>query len=412
MRVLMLHNSYRLAGGEERAVLEDQALLRSRGHETWLYQRSSHEIPTGSIAGKVAVAAGTAWSPESYTQVRDLVRSWRPDVAHFHNIFPLISPSAYAACRAEGIPVVQTLHNYRLVCAPGTLLRDGQVCELCVGRIPYPAIKYACYRGSRTQSAILMTAISANSFAGTWRHGVDAYIALTEFGRRIFIRGGLPEDRIFVRPNALRTPGPAAYGGARRAVFVGRLSPEKGIRVLLEAWSRIPDIPLALVGTGPLLDEVRARVARDGLRNVEVTGELSHDQVFSRLRTAGMLIFPSLWYEGFGYSLLEALSTGVPVIASDLGAQAEVVRDGVNGLLFPPGDADALVLAVRRLVASPRLAERVALGAHDVYVQQYSVDESYARLMEVYDYVQVAATGRGRAALTQDRRRAREGADV
>ncbi|MDP9266057.1 MAG: glycosyltransferase family 4 protein [Chloroflexota bacterium] len=383
----MLHNSYRLAGGEERAVLEDRALLESRGHETRLYQRSSDEIPQGSLTGKVALAAGVAWSAQSYRRVRALVRSWQPDVAHFHNIFPLISPSAYAACRAEGVPVVQTLHNYRLVCAPGTLLREGRVCELCVGRVPWPAIKYACYRGSRAESAVLVSAISAHSFAGTWRRDVDAYIALTEFGRRIFIRGGLPDERLFVRPNALRTPGPVPYGGARSAVFVGRLSPEKGIRVLLDAWSRIPEIPLSVIGTGPLLEEVRTRVAGADLHHVEVTGELPHDQVFSRLRTAGMLIFPSLWYEGFGYSLLEALSTGVPVIASDLGAQAEVVRDGINGLLFPPGDADALVRAVRRLAGSRQLADHVARGAHEIYATHYSAAESYARLMEVYDQV-------------------------
>ncbi len=384
MRVLLVHNFQQFSGGEDRAVQADLDLLAAHGHEPVLYSRTYEEVTKRRGLSRLGLAVDVSWSRSSYAGVRSLVRRFRPSVVHFHNIFPLVSASAYYACRAEGVPIVQTLHNYRLVCAAGTLLRDGKVCELCVGHVPWPAVRYGCYRGSHLQSAAMAAALGGHAAFGTWRQGVDAYIALTEFARTIFVRGGLPEERMFIRPNAVETRDPAQYHGPSSAVFAGRLSPEKGIATLLDAWERLPDVPLTLIGGGPLLAETRRRVASANLRHVTVTGELPHDQVLEMIGRAGMLIFPSVCYEGLPYVALEALAAGVPVIASDIGTQAEIVADGVSGLQFHTGDPRSLVEAVTRLRSSEALARGLAAGARREFAEHYSADRSYRLLMEIY----------------------------
>jgi glycosyltransferase involved in cell wall biosynthesis len=297
---------------------------------------------------------------------------------------------------------VQTLHNYRLICPAATLLRDGKICELCVGRLPWPAVVYGCYRGSKAQSLVMATAQGAQMALGTWHTQVDAFIALTEFARRLFVRGGLPAERIHVRPNVVDRPAPVRYGRPRSAIFVGRLSTEKGVDVLLQAWSRIPNIPLTIVGGGPLLESTRRIIASAALRNVELTGEVSHTEAVERIRRAGMLLLPSIWYEGLPFVLIEALAAGVPVIASNIGGQAEVINDGLNGLLFPSGEVAALVAAVNRLTAAPDLADRLSRGARQVFEERYSPEHSYARLMEIYCQVGAGAAG-GRRSVPRER---------
>jgi glycosyltransferase involved in cell wall biosynthesis len=402
MKVLVLHNMHELRGGEDEAVRADVALLRAKGHDVALYCRSYEEIPRGDLLARMGIGFEIFWSPTSSNKIREVLRHFRPDIAHFHSIFPLITPSAYYACRAEGVPTVQTLHNYRLICPAATLLRDGKICELCVGRLPWPAVVYGCYRGSKAQSLVMATAQGAQMALGTWHTQVDAFIALTEFARRLFVRGGLPAERIHVRPNVVDRPAPVRYGRPRSAIFVGRLSTEKGVDVLLQAWSRIPNIPLTIVGGGPLLESTRRIIASAALRNVELTGEVSHTEAVERIRRAGMLLLPSIWYEGLPFVLIEALAAGVPVIASNIGGQAEVINDGLNGLLFPSGEVAALVAAVNRLTAAPDLADRLSRGARQVFEERYSPEHSYARLMEIYCQVGAGAAG-GRRSVPRER---------
>jgi glycosyltransferase involved in cell wall biosynthesis len=383
--VLIAHNAYRFPGGEEQAVADDRALLEARGHEVELYERTYAELRGGDGAAAAPLALGALWSARTYLEVRRLIRARRPDLVHAHNIFPLISPSLYRAARAEGVPVVQTLHNYRLICPASTLLRDGKHCELCVGHVPWAAVRYRCYRGSRAQSLALSAILTAHRGFGTWTEDVDAYIAPTEVGRALFVRGGLPAERIFVRPNAVPARPIGGYAAARSAIFVGRLSQEKGVRVLLEAWRSLPDVPLEIVGDGPLRDEVEAAVARSDHAHVDFLGPLPHARAVERVAAHGVLVHPSIAFETFGLAIVEAFSLGVPVIASRLGAQAEIVRDGVSGLLCDPGDAASLRAAVRRLVDSPELARRLSAGAAHEFAERFAPEASYRALLAAYD---------------------------
>ena len=384
LRVLIVHNAYRYRGGEEQAVENDRALLESRGHHVDLYVREYDDL---ARVGRANAAIQALWSARTYFEVRRLVRARRPDVVHVHNIFPLISASVYSAAHAEGVPVVQTLHNYRLVCPASTLLRDGRPCELCVGRAPWRAVRYRCYRDSRAQSFALSSILTLHRVIGTWNRDVDAYIALTNFGREIFVRGGLPPERIFVRHNAIATPAPSTDERSGSAIYLGRLSPEKGVRVLLEAWRALPDLPLEIIGEGPLRDEVAAAIATPELAHVRLIGPLPHDAALARLQRARMLVFPSICYEGFAFAIVEALASGLPVVASRLGAQAEVVNHGVSGLLFTAGDSNALRESVRRLASSPDLGDRLSDGARREFRDRFSPDASYGALMEIYGRV-------------------------
>ena len=388
MRILIAHNAYRYRGGEEQAVESDRALLERHGHAVDVYFRAYEEVASadGPVRA-VRLALGALWSVRTYLDMRSLIRARRPDVLHVHNIFPLVSASVYRAARAERVPVVQTLHNYRLVCPAATLLRDGRPCELCIGTAPWRAVRHRCYRDSRAQSLALATILTTHRVFGTWSHDVDAYIALTEFGRNLFVRGGLPRERIFVRHNAVQPAARTPYAGPSSAIFVGRLSPEKGVQVLLDAWRSLPDVPLTIVGDGPLAAEVRAGVSRPELAHVRVVGHLPHRDVLDHLARSGMLVFPSVCYEGFALAIAEALAHGVPVIGSRLGAQAEIVRDGVSGLLFRAGDPAALRDAVRRLVSTDGLAQRLSDGARTEFVERFSPETSYRALIGVYERV-------------------------
>ena len=393
MRVLIAHNAYRYRGGEEQAIESDRALLEAKGHHVELYVRKYDELaPNDGILRGARLALAAFWSARTYLEVRRLIRAGRPDVLHVHNIFPLISASVYRAAHAERVPVVQTLHNYRLVCPASTLLRDGKPCELCVGTAPWRAVRYRCYRDSRLQSLALATILTTHRALGTWSSDVDAYVALTEFGRRLFVRGGLPPDRIFVRHNAVHARARHPYHGARSAIFVGRLSREKGVKVLLDAWRALPEVPLEIIGDGPLAAEVHAAAMRPELAHVRVLGQLPHGEVLEHVARAGMLVFPSVCYEGFALAIAEALAQGIPVIGSRLGAQAEIVRDGVSGLLFRAGDANALRDAVRRVVDTDGLADDLSRGARAEFDSRFSPDISYRALIDIYRRVATSAS--------------------
>lgn len=339
MKILMLHNRYLLPGGEDQATLADAALLRDQGHEVELLVEDNRRV---EHLGKVRTGARIVWSRESYHRINEKLRTGNFDILHVQNFFPLWSPSVYYAASRNGVPVVQTLHNYRLMCANSLLFRDQHVCEECIGRLfPWPAILHACYRNNRAASAAVAGMISAHRLAGTWRKRVAIYIAVSDFTRDKYIAGGMAAERIVVKPNFIHpTPLPGAGGGGY-ALFVGRLSPEKGIATMLEAWKNARSaLPLKIVGEGPLDDLVT--VATKTGSGVEYLGPKSLPEVMDLLRSAEFLVFPSEWYETMGRTIMEAFAVGTPVVASRIGPPASMITPGENGFHFQPGNVAEL----------------------------------------------------------------------
>jgi glycosyltransferase involved in cell wall biosynthesis len=333
----------------------------------------------------VAVAAKTLWNSSAFRALGKLLDSDRPDVCHFHNTFPLMSPAVFHAAKSRRIPVVLTLHNYRLVCPSAVLMREERTCHDCVGKaLPVPSVIHGCYRGSRIASAGVGAMLSVHHLIGTWRRKVDLYIALTQFSRNKFIEGGLPADRIAVKPNFVHPDPGFCETRDRYALFVGRLSIEKGVKTMLEAWRllglRAPVLRIA--GDGPLAAEVRNTAAT--VRGVEWLGQLSREEVLGQMRGAAMLIFPSIWYEGLPLTILEAFACGSPVIASDLGSMPELVADGQTGLLFAPGSADDLAEKVLWASAHTPEMRLMSFAARQEFERNYSRQKNHDLLMECY----------------------------
>jgi glycosyltransferase involved in cell wall biosynthesis len=383
-RILLIHNLYQQAGGEDRVVEAEAEMLLKQGHDVFLYTDDNDRIPQ---AGRLSTAVQTIWSRSSYSRILALLRENAIELCHFHNTFPLISPAAYYAARRLRIPVVQTLHNYRILCANALLMRNGRICEDCVGRrILWPGAARKCYRESYQASAVAALAISTHRLLGTWTRSVDRYIALTEFARRKFIEGGLPAEKVAIKANFVDPdPGPG-NGEGGYVLFVGRLSPEKGIRTLLEAWDRNTEcVPLRIAGSGPLAGEVEAAAARNS--NVRWLGEISRPEVLEQMRGARLLICPSTWYESFGLIIVEAFATGLPVIASNLGALAELIKVGHTGLLFKPGDPEDLMAKLRWVLKRPDRIRAMRTHARKQYETLYTASRNYETLMSIYDSV-------------------------
>lgn len=376
MKVLIAHNRYQIAGGEDTVVAAERALLQERGHEVFYLEKTNLEI-TGAWA-TLKAAGATTYSPSSRRWLAQELARVRPDVAHVHNFFPLISTAVYDACRAAGVPVVQTLHNYRLICPNALCFRDGQPCEDCVGKfIPWPGVLHACYRQSRPASAAVATMLTVHRLLGTWANKVSVYIALTEFARQKFITGGLPAEKIVVKPNFAPSPGQPKPGAGDYALYVGRLSEEKGIATLLAAWSEtVPAVPLKIVGDGP--------VAVAEIPGVEFLGRRSGEEVRELMAHARVLIFPSVCYETFGKAIIEAFAAGLPVVASNLGAMAELVQHERTGLLFRPGDPADLARKVEWAFAHPVELAAMRAAARAEYEAKYTPARNYEMLMAIY----------------------------
>ena len=381
--VLVIHNRYRQPGGEDTVVRAEVTLLRRQGHRVTEYVRDNAEIETLSPLSKAALMLSTTWNLQAYAELRRLIRAERPEVVHCHNLLPLISPAAYYACRAEGVPVVQTLHNFRLRCPAGTLFRQQAACQDCAGALGR-AVMRGCYRNSRIQTAAVALMLGTHRALGTWRHAVDAYSVPSRFCLERMVAGGVPRHKIDLRPNfLLDDPGPR-NGGGEYAVFVGRLCVEKGIRQLLWAWRRLRRIPLVIVGDGPLRGEAEKYIDRKGMENVRFTGALSATETLARMKGARFLVFPSVGYETFGMTVLEAAACGVATVATRLGAIPELVDEGKMGLLFDPHNTDEFVEKTAWAWAHPVRVNEMGAAARRRYLQHYSAANGYDELMGIY----------------------------
>lgn len=373
-RILIVHNAYQHRGGEDSVVEAEIALLGSRGHAVETYFRSNDDV--GSMSS-LALARQTLWSPRTPHDMAELIERFQPDLIHAHNTFPLISPSLYwAAARAE-VPVVQTLHNFRLVCLNALFLREGKVCEDCMGHLPWRGVARACYRGSRTASTALAGMITLHRTMGTWQNKVTRYIALNEFCRSKFIAGGLPAHRIAVKPNFVDFEAPAEVDRSG-FLFVGRLSAEKGIEVLAGAAKAIRNTSIRVAGNGP------EAACVEGVKGITALGALSSDAVRTEMSQAMALVLPSIWYENFPRTLVEAFGCALPVIASRLGALPELVTEGVTGLLFEPGDSQDLAKKMVWAQQHPEQMAEMGRNARALYEAEYTAERNYRQLMAIY----------------------------
>jgi glycosyltransferase involved in cell wall biosynthesis len=383
VKILKVHNTYQQPGGEDTTFRNERRLLQDAGHQVIEYTRCNDEVVA---LGQLALAKQTIWAEDTRREVRKLLLRDRPDVVHAHNTFVMISPSIFWACHEVGVPVVLTLENYRLLCPGALLLRDGKVCRECMDHGPWRSVRYGCYRQSKKATAVVAAMISAHRLAGTWSHMVDLYVTPTEFGGRVFIEGGLPRQKLVVKPSFVYPDPGEGNRGRSYALFVGRLSPEKGVRTLLAAWATLGiRIPLRIVGDGPLGVELRDYVRQHGLSNVTFLGVLKREEVMTVMKRARCLIFPSECYEGLPNSILEAFACGTPVIASAMGAAQEVVIEGVAGLQFTPGDPRELARRTESAWAHPTRLGEMGRQARREYEVKYSPQRNYELLIQIYD---------------------------
>jgi len=376
MKILIAHNAYQHRGGEDVVVEAEIALLRSYGHDVQIYQRHNDEIK--QMSG-TAAAAAAVWSARSMREIGQACERFAPDVIHVHNSFPLISPSLYWAAARRNVPVVQTLHNFRMICPQAMLLRDGKICEDCVGKLPWRAVARKCYRDSAPQSAVLAGMLTLHRAAGTFQHKITRYIALNQFCKDKFIEGGLPEALISIKPNfAARRPAPLEQA-RRGGLFVGRLAPEKGLDTLIDAIAQMGHASIKIVGAGPMEPRIRQAFGDAYL------GFQPAERITALLHEAQYLVVPSTCYETFGLVAIEAFACGTPVIASRHGGLGELVKDGVTGLLVDPSDAADLAAKIAWAERHPEAMRRMGRAARVEYEAKYTPEKNYRMLIEIYE---------------------------
>jgi glycosyltransferase involved in cell wall biosynthesis len=400
MNILLVHNSYQIRGGEDDVFNSEWKLLAEAGHLVATYTRDNEEIKSYGLLQRATLPLRTVWAWDSAKEMRRHIADARPDLVHFHNTFPLVSPSAYSACHESGVPVVQTLHNPRLMCPAASLYRDGHVCEECVGKkTSWPGVLHGCYRDSRIQTGMVAAMLAIHRQAGTWEQLVDKYIASTHFFASKFAKAGLPADKIYVKPHFVTRDHQKVDCAREYALFVGRLAPEKGVTTLLKAWQLTRSIPLKVRGDGPLSTVVQGQANDPSLR-IEWLPRLKTEELIRLFQGARFLVWPSEGlYETFGLVAVQAFACGVPVIASKNGAMGEIVSYGRTGLHFASGDSQDLATKVEWAWAHPREMEAMGSAAREEYENKYTPERNYKMLMNIY---RSAIEGRGRSARTLD----------
>ena len=385
MKILMLHNRYLVPGGEDQSSEAEVALLREHGHQVEFLQEDNRRIER---LGKGRTALRTVWSKESYRRIDETLREVKFDILHVQNFFPLWSPSVYYAASRNGVPVVQTLRNYRLMCVNSLLFRDQHVCEQCLGRLwPWHGVVHACYQGSRAASAALATMVGLHKLRNTWHKRVTTYIAVSEFTRQKYIEGGFRAEQIIVKPNFIH-PAPAlGDGGGNYALYVGRLSPEKGIATMLEAWkSAQSPLPLKIVGQGPLDGLVRETAGACG--RIEYLGARTLTEVLQLMAKAAFLVFPSEWYETMGRTIMEAFAVGTPVVAGKIGPPGSMIAPGETGFYFQPGNTADLRQRIEWCSRNLDRMRSMRPSARQAFEANYTGSANIQMLVDIYRQAQ------------------------
>ncbi|GJL49368.1 glycosyltransferase family 4 protein [Candidatus Nitrospira salsa] len=389
MNVLLIHNYYQQAGGEDQVFAAEANLLKENGHRVVQYTVHNDVIHDYS---KLRLARSMFWNSQTYQEISNLIQEHRPDIAHFHNTFPLVSPGCYYAAQSHGVPVVQTLHNFRLFCLNSNFIRNGQVCEDCLHKvIPWPGILHACYRDSTLTSAGLAAMLTFHRFRKTWLRKVNMFITLTEFSRSKFISSGLPENKVIVKGNFI-SPDPGysiSPPQGRYALFVGRLSTEKGVKTLLEGWERLQNASLPysliIVGDGPLAEMVQSFVEQ--CANITWLGKKTRSEIFTLMKDASFLVFPSICYENLPMTILEAYAVGLPIVSSNHGSMASLVKDRYTGVHFCSGDPEDMARKVEWAFSNPKILQSMREHCRREYEEKYSAKTNHDRLLSIYQRI-------------------------
>lgn len=378
--VLIVHNHYQLPGGEDVAVENEKRLLEENGHRVFLYIRNN----TLPLFQKLLLPSVMFFNPRTWFDIRKIIRENNIDIVHVHNTTHVISPAVYYAAKSCGVPIVQTIHNYRMICPAGTLFRDGRICESCSGGDFKPALRHHCYRGSRLQTAAVAANMKLHRSTGIYRK--LNYIVLSEFGKeKLLTFDQILPEKVYIKPNFVypgKGPDPASKHREEYYLYAGRLEEIKGIRLLLEAFRRMPEKRLKIAGDGPLMDEIRTQVQSEKLKNIELLGWIPQDELKTLMRAAAALIICSQWYEAFSLLIIEAFAEHLPVIGGKIGNMQNLIKDKVNGLLFEYNSVQGLIDAVKAFEHCDR--EKLADNAHQTWLHDYSPDANYRMLSDIY----------------------------
>ena len=386
MKILVGHNHYQRHGGEDAVVDAEIGLLKQYGNEVQYYQRSNDEIEAAGFFSKIEYLMQMNWAQKSYREVKRIIKTFRPDIAHFHNIFYMISPSVYWACQEERVPVVQSLHNFRLLCSNALFYRNGKTCEDCMQKSLWQGVYHKCFRSSYLQTFLMARLLMKHWRKGTWLNFVDAYITLSPFSRQKYIQGGLPAHKIFVKPNFEREEvAMAALNQEEDCVlYVGRLSVEKGVDVLLKAWQKMATLPLKIIGDGPLFDRLKQYASERHMANVTFLGRLDNDECRRWIRRAKFIVVPSVCYENFPRFIVEAFACGVPVLASRIGSLQDIVEEGKTGLFFKAGDPDDLAQKAQWMITHDEAVSEMCREVKRTFDSKYTDHKNYEQLMAIY----------------------------
>lgn len=402
MKIVLVHNLYQQPGGEDVVFDSEKRLLEQAGHEVIPYVRSNTELRDASVVDRIAIVPRMLWSTHSHKEFAALLAKERPDIVHVHNTFIVISPSIHAACRQYGVPLVQTLHNFRLLCPAASFYRDGKICRECVDRTLLQSVRHGCYRNSRAATAGVALMLAAHRALHTWQKSITRFITLTEFARSRFIEAGLPPERLVVKPNFVDHDPRERNSPGEYAIYVGRFMENKGLGILLKAWAQLPaSYPLHIVGDGPERAALEAQARRYQLSGITFRGRLTRAQTIAAVKGARFSIVPSTWYEGLPMCILEALACGTPVLCSKIGGLPEIVEDHVTGLHFTPGDASDAAKKAAWAWNHPEELVKMGHAARRKYEAHYTAEKNYSLLLRIYEEASLAVSSRGALSWTK-----------
>ena len=393
MKILLVHNFYGSSApsGENMVYAAERELLRQHGHTIVEFTRHSDEIRDRGAFGVLQGAFATPWNPFSKRALQSVLAKEKPDVMHVHNTFPLLSPSIFHAIKGLHTATVLTLHNYRTFCAAGIPMHDSISCTECLEtQSVSPALRYGCYRKNRLATLPLATMIALHRKVKTWERHVDAFVALSDFQKDKMVKAGLVEANVYVKPPFyVNPPSPLSWEEREsKVVFVGRLGMEKGLNILIDAWKQWGrEAPqLEIIGDGPERVRLQKSVKGNGIENkISFLGQLPFLEVQKRLRLARLLVLPSLCFEGFPMTIIEAFSLGVPVAASDIGPLPNIVKNGESGILLKPGHSLSLYHTIKKIWDRSDRLSLLGQGARQEFDEKYTADTNYETLMKIYD---------------------------